>query len=167
MRIFTFMALAFIAITSLGCTDKPPEPTNKSAATLKTERSVKGQEKTEVANQSTKTSQRNAVSAPEIVNTEPTIKAKFIEFSLGDASHFIFEDETGKTWDFAGSTEKTIQFSRELPVNQADETNQGWGSNQDLQGKWFTITYTQSQQELYIDGPIGTVYTIKKAVPAK
>jgi len=96
-----------------------------------------------------------------------TVKAKFIKFELGDASHFMFEDAKGKSWDFGSCRLKTIDFSRELDEKEANEENQGWGSNKSLQGKWFLITYSEKEQELYPDGEIGTVKMIEKAVPVE
>lgn len=96
-----------------------------------------------------------------------TKKAKFIGYELGDMSHFTFEDESGKNWDFSGCEDRSIDFARELGDNEiekADERNQGWGSNKDLEGKWFLLTIEEREQQLYIDGPVGTVSIIIKAV---
>lgn len=94
---------------------------------------------------------------------EEILNAKFIEFELGDASHYIFEDEYGKAWDFAGCEGPNCDFAMELPAEEADETNQGWSSNSKLQGKWFNLSYYATERELYIDGPVGTVYIISSA----
>ena len=88
------------------------------------------------------------------------LRAKFIEFELGDASHFIFEDEAGEMWDFGGCEAANCDFAEEVPLEQADESNQGWGSNAELQGKWFDLGYYEEERELYIDGPMGTVQVI-------
>lgn len=109
---------------------------------------------------------------PVVEATEPqdpavdgtTIKAQFKEFYLGDAEHYIFEDETGKIWDFARCNDYDFEFARELDAAEADESNQGWGSNTALHGKWFTLTYSQVEQEQYIDGPIVTVEVIEEVV---
>ncbi|MFT5834928.1 MAG: hypothetical protein ACI97N_002572 [Cognaticolwellia sp.] len=93
-----------------------------------------------------------------------TIKATFINFHLGDAEHYLFEDELGKSWDFAGSECDNFDFTHELNEKEADESNQGWGSNKDLQGKWFELTYIKREQPQYIDGPIVTVEIISGAV---
>ena len=94
-----------------------------------------------------------------------TIRAKFVEFELGDASHFIFEDETGKIWDFGGNDNTEYQFAQEVPEEEADESNQGWGSDPKLQEKWFDIGYYETEREQYIDGPIGTVFIISEVKP--
>ena len=91
------------------------------------------------------------------------IKAKFREFSLGDASHFSFTTEKGKYMDFGGCEAKNFKFSRLLPEEEMNTDNQGWGSNKELQGKWFLLTYKIVERELYIDGPIGKVEIITKA----
>lgn len=88
------------------------------------------------------------------------LHAKFVEFELGDASHFIFEDESGEIWDFGGCEGSDCDFAMGLPEEEADESNQGWGSNPDAVGKWFDLLYYETERELYIDGPVGTVYVI-------
>ncbi|MBT8220254.1 MAG: hypothetical protein KJP00_10530 [Bacteroidia bacterium] len=114
-----------------------------------------------------------SVIVPDAVVIEPSedsndgstsVKARFIEFYLGDTEHYIFEDEAGKRWDFAGSQSSKFEFARELDDQEANESNQGWGSNTDLQGKWFKLTYEQREQEQYIDGPIGIVEIISQAM---
>lgn len=96
---------------------------------------------------------------------EQQITAKFVEFSLGDASHFLFEDESGQSWDFAGNEDPKYAFAQELPAEAANETNQGWGSDENLQGKWFVISYVYKEQAQYPDGPMVNVPVIVKAVP--
>lgn len=92
-----------------------------------------------------------------------TITAKFVRFSLGDASHFVFEDEAGLRWDFGGCESENFTFERELEESESTEYDQGWGSNKDLQGKWFVLGYEEIEKPLYIDGPIGKVKIITKA----
>jgi hypothetical protein len=91
------------------------------------------------------------------------IKAKFISFELGDASHYMFEDENGNNLNFGKNQDKTYDFARELPEAEASMDNQGWGSQKELQGKWFEIRYEIQQMEEYIDGPIGDVEVILEA----
>jgi hypothetical protein len=95
------------------------------------------------------------------------LKARFVEFRLGDAEHYKFEDEAGKMWDFSGSVSAEFDFTRELLENEADESNQGWGSNTLLQGKWFMLTYFKNEQAQYIDGPMVWVDIIGEAVLIK
>jgi hypothetical protein len=95
------------------------------------------------------------------------LKATFVEFHLGDAEHYLFKDEEGKTWDFAGCEAAQFDFTRELSEAEADESNQGWGSNKDLQGKWFQLSYINQEQPLYMDGPMATVSVITSAIIAK
>lgn len=92
------------------------------------------------------------------------IRARFIEFQLGDAEHYLFVDESGKSWDFSGSECKNVHFNQELSEDEADDKNQGWGSNIELQGKWFELTYIKREQPQYIDGPVITVNIIYDAV---
>ena len=89
--------------------------------------------------------------------------AQFIQFELGDAPHFIFKDEKGEEWDFFACRDTSYQFANELPVDQANEINQGWSSNEDLQQKWFAIRYIKDVQPMYIDGPEGEVFIITEA----
>ncbi len=94
---------------------------------------------------------------------EKHVIARFDEFSLGDASHFMFTDQSGVKMDFGGNEDTVYKFAEELPANKANETNQGWTSDKKLQGKMFDITYITRTQPLYIDGPIGEVLIITKA----
>jgi len=91
------------------------------------------------------------------------LKAKFVEFDLGDAEHYIFEDEDGQFWDFGGYENNNVDFYVGLSEEEANESNQGWASNEDLVGKWFTINYFDREQQLYIDGPTGWVSIIQSA----
>jgi hypothetical protein len=92
-----------------------------------------------------------------------TIEAQFIEFNLGDASHFNFVDRTGKNWDFADCNSTDFEFERLLETAEMNSENQGWGSNKELQSKWFKISYSLEEREQYIDGPMGTVKIIQEA----
>lgn len=92
-----------------------------------------------------------------------TVKAKFVEFVLADASHFTFEDEKGVTVDFGGCEAKNFKFERELSEKEANSENQGWGSNTELQGKWFMLTCTKREMPEYQDGPMGMVDIILEA----
>ena len=74
-------------------------------------------------------------------NSALILNAKFVSFEMGDASHFTFEDSTGKIWDFGGSEAKDTKFAMEVPQDKQNETNQGWTSNPDLKGKWFSLKY--------------------------
>jgi len=89
------------------------------------------------------------------------VDAMFVDFSLGDASHFMFKDSTGKTWDFGKDEDTTAKFAIELPKAKVNETNQGWGSNKALQGKWFHIFYVYSDEPQYEGGPMAKVAVIK------
>lgn len=93
---------------------------------------------------------------------ELMITAMFVDFSLGDASHFTFKDKNNKIWDFAKCTDEKFQFAMELPASKADESNQGWSANKKLQGKWFQLTYEFVMQPEYQDGPIAKVPIITK-----
>ncbi|MFM9950973.1 MAG: hypothetical protein ACKV1O_23765 [Saprospiraceae bacterium] len=110
--------------------------------------------------------QTESAPAPEATATQ-TVKAQFVEFTLGDASHYIFKDEKGQELDFGGCEDTNVQFGVELPENEANETNQGWGANKSLQNKWFNLSYIVRKQPLYPDGPEGDVNIIVKAEEVK
>ncbi|MDW7692832.1 hypothetical protein R9C00_11135 [Flammeovirgaceae bacterium SG7u.111] len=101
---------------------------------------------------------------PEETNDYLTVEAQFMYFSLGDASHYVFEDATGKGWSFGGCN-AGVSFEEGLSEAEANMDNQGWGSNKELQGKWFKLSYTEEERQLYIDGPMGVVEIIQKAEP--
>lgn len=85
------------------------------------------------------------------------VNARFIKFELGDASHFTFEDSTGKIWDFGGCEDKAAKFAIEIKQDKQNETNQGWESNPEMNGKWFNLKYVYRSQALYPDGPMAKV----------
>jgi hypothetical protein len=92
-----------------------------------------------------------------------TLNAQFVEFILGDSEHYMFKDKSGKEWDFSGCEDATVQFGIELSEEEANSTNQGWGSNISLQNKWFDLKYVVKRQPLYLEGPIGDVQVIIEA----
>lgn len=94
-----------------------------------------------------------------------TITAQFVDFSFGDTSHYIFQDQAGKTWDFGGNRASGIELSRELPANEANESNQGWAANKKMVSKWFKLTYEVRTMPLYQDGPMGKVQVIVDLLP--
>jgi hypothetical protein len=93
-----------------------------------------------------------------------SLKARFVEFHLGDAEHYIFEDESGERWDFSGAESEMFDFTSLLDESEMDESNQGWGSNTELQDKWFDLTYIKREQPQYQDGPMAIVEIISEAV---
>ncbi len=128
-------------------------------------------EKESISKAKESTDSVKVISEPE-PETEPgnesfTLKAKFINFRLGDAEHYGFEDESGKYWNFAGCRDETHYFAEELDDNEVDESNQGWGPNTELQGKWFQLTIVKEEQPQYIDGPMVTVDIIQEATLIK
>ena len=95
---------------------------------------------------------------------EFSIKAKFVKFELGDAEHYSFEKESGEIVVFDGCEITNYDFALVLDESKANEDNQGGGSNTKLQGKWFTLSYFNREQPMYIDGPVGTARIISNAV---
>ena len=89
------------------------------------------------------------------------IEAEFLYFSLGDASHYIFRDSEGKVWDFADISSNEFSFERGLEEEDMNEENQGWGSNEEYQRKWFKIRIKYEERQMYIDGPVGQVALIE------
>ncbi len=118
---------------------------------------------TEDTTNNPETTQTDPITEPE---TEPTadpaneapntFNAKFVGMEFGDAAHFLFEDETGKQWDFGASMATNFTFEEETEDG-------GFGPNPELLGKTFTITYETKQEPTYVDGPVGDVMTIIKA----
>ncbi len=112
------------------------------------------------AGESAPASKQAAATPAKATPKTKTLTAKFVDFSLGDASHYIFEDKTGKTWDFDDNRATNIALSQELPEKEANETNQGWAPNKKMVGKWFNISYEIRTGPLYQDGPIGKIKVI-------
>ena len=93
-------------------------------------------------------------------NMPMRVTAMFVDFSQGDASHFVFKDEGGKTWDFGGDDDTTYKFAVELPKAKSNESNQGWSSNPTLQKAWFNLTYVYKNEPQYEGGPMAKVAVI-------
>jgi hypothetical protein len=120
-----------------------------------------------LVNTSLDTSQKPIIAKPITDTTkknELNITAMFVDFSLGDASHYTFKDKAGKVWDFADCKDKKFSFGVELTASKANEENQGWISNKNLQGKWFELTYVYITQPQYQDGPMAKMPVITKAI---
>lgn len=96
-------------------------------------------------------------------NSVLVVKAKFLEFELNDASHYIFKDTAGNVWDFGGCEEKDYEFAMELQSEKQNEENQGWKTNPDLKNKWFEIKYSYRNQPKYQDGLVMKVPIILNA----
>jgi hypothetical protein len=94
-----------------------------------------------------------------------TMRAKFVDFHLGDASHYYFIDDKGKEWDFAAIDDESFEFAVELPAKEINDENQGWGPNKDLQGKWFNIKFELKEMPQYQDGPMATLPVIVEVKP--
>ncbi len=92
------------------------------------------------------------------------IKAKFIDFEMGDVAHYLFEDEQGEIWDFTDCTDQDLVFENSLPEAEHDDFNKGWGSNALLQGRWFLLECGTSQQALYPNGPEDITQVINDAI---
>ena len=95
---------------------------------------------------------------------EFTVRAKFIEFVLGDTEHIYFEKESGEMIHFNGSL--PFDFGIELDIDDpaSNSDNQGWVADPEILGKWFTLKYFEREQPMYIDGPMGIASIISKAV---
>ena len=91
----------------------------------------------------------------------------FLFTAAFNAAHYIFEDESGNKFDFCRIEAQGFQFDLELPEDEVDSENQGFGINQDLQGKWFLLEYYKNVEPLYVDGPDGEVLVISKVTPVE
>ena len=89
-----------------------------------------------------------------------SLKLKFTDFVLGDAEHYFFEDEKGKSFEFGAIEINNLEFAVELPEKEANSDNQGFGPNKNLINKWFKIKSEQKEMQLYPDGPTGKVDVI-------
>lgn len=90
-------------------------------------------------------------------------KLKFVDFSLGDTETYVFQDSDENYFYFDGCMAEN-EFAYELSEDDADEENQGWGPNPDLQDKWFMISWTEEERELYEGGEVEKVKIIQKVV---
>jgi len=106
---------------------------------------------------------KNLVTEKDSATKVLRIRAQFVDFYLGDTSHYTFRNEARELIVFDSCKACTFEFEQSLPEEEANDENQGWGSNKKLQGKWFILTYTQKKQP-FIDGSIATVKVITKAV---
>lgn len=98
-------------------------------------------------------------------SNEPDIViVEFVDFSLGDASHYFFKEKSGKEWEFSLNEVDGFNFSQELSEAEANEENQGWQANKKYVGKWFKIKYEKREVELYPEGPMGEVLVIVDVV---
>lgn len=123
-----------------------------------------GDDKTVVATDSSKPVEVNKnVATPSTKENAMSITAKFVEFSLGDISHYIFEDKAGKSWDFTDCKDTSYTFAVELPKNKTNETNQGWASEKKLQGKWFDIKYVYKDGRELTNGNMDSIAVILEA----
>jgi hypothetical protein len=150
MKTVQSIFFSFFVATFLSCSSSENKPASPADSTNHTKDSLHE-------------TSANKVSADTSTNKALTLEAQFVNFSLGDVSHYTFKDKTGKLWDFAGYKDEAYKFGIELPAKQANETNQGWGSNKTLQGKWFELTYEYVEQPEYQDGPMVKVPVIVKA----
>lgn len=91
------------------------------------------------------------------------IKAKFVDFEMGDVAHYLFEDEHGEIWDFTSCLEQELTFEQLLPKDKQNDFNQGWTSNKMLQGHWFVLECTVEEQPLYPKGSDEFTHVIKSA----
>ena len=104
-----------------------------------------------------------SITVPSSKENTMSVTAKFVEFSLGDISHYIFEDKAGKSWDFTDCKDSSYKFAVELPANKANETNQGWSSDKKLQGKWFDIKYVYKDGRELTNGNMDSIAVILEA----
>jgi hypothetical protein len=90
-------------------------------------------------------------------------KLKFVDFAFGDAEHYMFEDEKGKSYEFGKNEDKSIDFIAELSEKETTSENQGFGPDKKLLGKWFYIKFETKRMPQYQDGPEADVMVITSA----
>lgn len=88
---------------------------------------------------------------------EIAVRAKFTEFQLGDAEHIYFEKESGELISFDGSIPIDFGIALDIGDPAANSENQGWVADPEILGKWFRLTYFEEKQQMYNDGPWGSV----------
>ena len=150
MRVFKIVVLQVLIVSVLfSCNNSAPN---------------QGNDKTVIAADSSKPMEANKnVATSSTKENVMSVTAKFVEFSLGDISHYIFEDKAGKSWDFTDCRDSSYKFAVELPKNKANETNQGWASEKKLQGKWFDIKYVYKDGRELTNGNMDSIAVILEA----
>lgn len=112
----------------------------------------------------------NNASPARLVNTpspspeEPfKVKAKFLDFEMGDVGHYLFEDERGEIWDFTTCSDDDFIFEQSLGSDERTDFNKGWSSNKLLQGRWFLLECGTRHLPLYEGGPNDIAQVIEDA----
>jgi hypothetical protein len=122
---------------------------------------------TEVKKDSTAVTTMDTIkkTTPAVHDSSVMVTAKFVDFSLGDAPHFIFKGKDNTDIEFGLSEDSINKFAFELPEAQANANNQGWTANKKLQGKWFNIRYVNRKMVLYEGGPLEDTKVIVESNP--
>jgi len=147
-----YLALG-MATMLLACKESKKEDAPKKDSVATTEKEIPKEEEKKA--DTTKTEKTSAQSA----------KMQFVGFSFGDAEHYMFKDEKGKEFEFGRNEDKNVNFAVELPKNEINSENQGFGADKKLLNKWFIIEYTTKKMPMYQEGPEGDVMVITKATP--
>ena len=142
-----FVIPVLLVSTLISCNNSDPKKEETKAVTDST--------KTVVANKNAADSSKNTLQ----------LTAQFVNFTLGDASHFMFRDESGKEWDFAANEDTAYKLAVELPKKLSNEKNQGWAPDKAMQGKWFRLSYIYRTEPQYPDGPMAKVAVITQVKP--
>ena len=94
-----------------------------------------------------------------------TIRAQFINYERNGIESFRFRDDAGMPWAFDGYTGKEVQFSILLPEPFRTEANAGWGSNRELEGEWFELTFITETRESASGEEANEILIIESAQP--
>ena len=88
------------------------------------------------------------------------LRARFVEFYMGDKPHYVFEDPDGQQWDFVACEAEDCDFAMEVPEAYATDANQGWTSNPALIGQWYDVIYFEEERVLLEGQPAQSVQVI-------
>lgn len=80
--------------------------------------------------------------APDQVNGDNAIDAKFVEAGLGDLAYYTFKDKGGTEYTF-DVNKSSLQFLLESADADAE---QGWKTNEKLVGKNFRLIFKEEMQ---------------------
>jgi hypothetical protein len=76
------------------------------------------------------------------------IKATFVDFSFGDLEHYTFVSKYNEVFNFQLNNSQ-YDFAMDLPKEEANMDNQGWGTDPEYIGRTFHIFYDRQYNEMY------------------
>ena len=106
---------------------------------------------------------KKAIPATEVSEQEFNITARFHGYEMKDGAPYSleFEIDSGGIIYFEDCKINNLDFVVKLDESETNESNTGWGINEDLSLLEFNITYTNKKQPNYLNDSI-PLYAIKK-----